>query len=83
MKIKTMPLTYEEVLALPKPKRPKPKRPGFLFRSLVRILSAGDLKKVHFSYRSIDMERLKKGEPCLILMNKSSFIDLKIASRVF
>ena len=55
MKIKTMPLTYEEVLALPKPKRPKPKRPGFLFRSLVRILSAGDLKKVHFSYRSIGM----------------------------
>ena len=83
MKIKTMPLTYEEVLALPKPKRPKPKRPGFLFRSLVRILSAGDLKKVHFSYRSIGMERLKKCEPCLILMNHSSFIDLKIASRVF
>ena len=83
MKIKPMPLTYEEVLALPKPKRPKPKRPGFLFRSLVRILSAGDLKKVHFSYRSIGMERLKKCEPCLILMNHSSFIDLKIASRVF
>ena len=83
MRIKTVPLSYEEVLALPKSKRPKPKRPGFLLRSLVRLLSASDLKKVHFSYRSLGMEQLKSSEPCLTLMTHSSFIDLKIASRIF
>ena len=28
------------------------------------------------------MEKLRRGEPCLYLMNHSSFIDLKIASTI-
>ncbi len=79
MKIKTLELPYSEVLALPTEKRRKPRRPSFLFRTLVRVLSEIDLRKVHFSCKRIGMERLKKHEPCIILMNHSSFIDLKIA----
>lgn len=79
MKIKTLELPYSEVLALPPEKRRKPRRPSLLFRTLVRVLSEIDLRKVHFSCKRIGMERLKKHEPCIILMNHSSFIDLKIA----
>lgn len=79
MKIKTLNLPYSEVLALPTEKRRKPRRPSLLFRTLVRVLSEIDLRKVHFSCKRIGMERLKKHEPCIILMNHSSFIDLKIA----
>ena len=83
MKIKTMELPYEKVLALPPVKRKKPRRPSLFFRTLLRIFSAPGLRKVHFQCKKIGMERLKKAEPCLILMNHSSFIDLKIATSVF
>ena len=42
MKIKTAAMKYEDVLALPEQKHEKPKRPGMLLRTLVRLLSAGD-----------------------------------------
>lgn len=71
------------MLALPKEKRRRPKKVNGLFRILIRALSAGELKRVHFTSRSFGMERLGKKEPCLILMNHSSFIDLKIASAVW
>ena len=81
MKIKTRELSYEEVLALPRPEHQKPKRPGLLFRSLVRAASAGDLRDAHFTWRSERMEAVGEG-PWLILMNHSSFIDLEIVSRL-
>ena len=82
MKIKTIEKTYEEVLNLPKEKRLKPHKPGMFVRKLLKTLSAGELKQVHFTYQMIGMERLGAEEPCLILMNHSSFIDLKIAATV-
>ncbi len=78
MKIKS----YEEVLALPKRVHRNPKKPGVIFRKLMKMVSAPELKAVHFTYNSIGMERLGTEEPCLILMNHSSFIDLKIAATV-
>ncbi len=79
MKIKTIEKTYEQVMALPKAKKVKPKKPSILFRTLVRVLSQGELKKAKFNYTGkID----KKGGPYLILMNHSSFIDLKIAHKI-
>ena len=83
MKIKTMELPYEKVLALPPVKRKKPRRPSLFFRTLLRLVSVPDLSAVHFRCKRIGMERLKKAEPCIILMNHSSFIDLKIAVSVF
>ena len=81
MKIKVKNLTYEEVMALPRPKHEKPKRPNILFRTLVRIASQPALWKTRFSYSFPDKKKLPGG-PYLILMNHSSFLDLKIASGI-
>ena len=82
MKIKTRKLPYEKVAALPKGKHRMPLRPNFLLSSVVRILSIFDLVPTHFRYTTEGMEQLGK-EPVLILMNHSSFIDLKIVSKIF
>lgn len=80
MKIKVKEKPYREVLAIqPAPHRlPPPQSP--LFRRLLKLLSASDLKATGFTCRKTGMERLGKDEPCLVLMNHSSFIDLKIAA---
>lgn len=82
MKIKVKEMAYEEVLALPKQKRRHPKRPGLFFRTVIRIASVWDLLRTHFHCNRIGMEQLGKQEPCLVLMNHSSFIDLEIAEAV-
>ena len=83
MKIKTKRLSYEKVMALPRPKHRKPLRPMFLLQLVVRILAIFDLWPTKFTYTKEGMEKIGKKEPCLILMNHSSFIDLKIVSRIF
>ena len=83
MKIKTKRLSYDKVMALPRPKHRKPLRPMFLLQLVVRVLAIFDLLPTKFTYETHGMEKLGKKEPCLILMNHSSFIDLKIASRIF
>lgn len=80
MKIKTKELAYSEVLKLKPKKHKKPLKPLFLLALVIRVLSFFELLGVKFSYKKTGMERLSKKEPCLILMNHSSFIDLKIAS---
>ena len=80
MKIKTRELPYEEVLKLKPRKHKKPLKPLFILALVIRVLSFFELLGVGFKYKKIGMERLSKKEPCLILMNHSSFIDLKIAS---
>lgn len=81
MKIKTKTATYEEVMSLPPFQHQKPQKPDIFFRTLVRLLSEGDLKAVNFKYTSDDISSLKN-QPCFILMNHSSFIDLEIASKM-
>ncbi len=83
MKIKTKKRAYEKVMALPRPKHRDPLRPNRLLQFVIRVLSVFDLFPVKFSYTTEGMEKIGKKEPCLILMNHSSFIDLKIASRIF
>ncbi len=82
MKIKTVHLPYEKVLELPVKPHRRPKKPNLLFRTLMRVLSEPDLRATHFKAKRIGMEKLGKREPCLFLMNHSSFIDLKIASKL-
>ncbi len=82
MKIKTKRLPYEKVLALPKPKPKQPIKPNILFRTLIRVLSIPDLVNTKFSYISNRMDEVGDS-PCLILMNHSSFVDLKIAYKIF
>ncbi len=83
MKIKTKRLSYEEVMALPRPRHRNPLKPMFLLQLVVRLLAILDLFPTRFTYQTHGMEKIGKREPCLILMNHSSFIDLKIASRIF
>lgn len=83
MKIKTKRLPIEKVMAMPKAKHKKPLKPLFLLQLVVRILAIFDLLPTKFTFETHGMEKIKKNEPCLILMNHSSFIDLKIASRIF
>jgi 1-acyl-sn-glycerol-3-phosphate acyltransferase/transcription elongation factor Elf1 len=82
MKIKNKKMDYEKVLALPPQPHKKPKKTNMFFRTLLKVVSTPDLIATKFTYREIGMERLGKKEPCLILMNHSSFIDLKIASSI-
>ncbi|MBE6787648.1 MAG: 1-acyl-sn-glycerol-3-phosphate acyltransferase [Ruminococcaceae bacterium] len=80
MKIKTKKLAYSEVLKLTPKKHKKPLKPMFILALVIRVLSFFELLGVGFKYKKTGMEKLSKKEPCLILMNHSSFIDLKIAS---
>jgi len=80
MKIKTKSMSYEQVMALPRAKHQAPHRPNILFRTLLKVVCTPDLIATRFSCRRIGMEKLGRREPCLILMNHASFIDLKIAS---
>ena len=82
MKLKTIPKSYDEVVAMPKPKHRKPIRPKMCFRTLLRVVSAPDLAATDFTCEKIGMEKLGKKEPCLYLMNHCSFIDLEIAATI-
>lgn len=80
-KVKYKECTYEEFLALTPMKYIKPKAPNFFLRTLAAILSTTNLRKTHFKYESIGMERLGKDEPALFLMNHSCFLDFEIVMK--
>ena len=82
MKIKTVPMDYEKVLKLPRPPHKLPRRPAPLLRAAVRLAAAGDLKATHFTWED-RRPAASVGQPSLILMNHSSFIDLEMVSRIF
>ena len=82
MKIKMREMPYEEVLKLPRLKNKKPLKPSRFLATVVRIVSAPTLKKIKFSYTTERMELVGK-QPCLILMNHSSFTDMKLAFGIF
>ena len=75
--------SYEQVMAMKRQEHRKPLKPLFILQVVIRILAIFDLLPTKFTYREHGMEKIGKKEPCLILMNHSSFIDLKIASRIF
>ncbi len=82
MKVKMKRIDIAEANALPPYPRKKLKRPSMLFRFLIRLLSIADLSATKFRIEKKRMELASKG-PYLILMNHSSFIDLKMASKIF
>ena len=82
MKINTLKKTYEEVMALPRPKHKNPRKPSLLLGGVVRLVSLPTMRKIRFSYTTERME-LVGDKPCLILMNHSSFTDMKLAYSIF
>ncbi len=83
MKITVRQKDYAAVRALPAPAHKEPLKPSKPFRWLLKTLSAGDLKETHFTAHVDLPADLTPDVPALILMNHSSFIDLKIAATVF
>ncbi len=81
MKIKMRKSTWEEILAKPAIPHLKPIRPPALFRFLMWILSLPACLAVRFSYQRKAMKEAGEG-PYFILMNHSSFLDLKMASKI-
>lgn len=81
MKIKVRNTSWSELDRLPKIPYHKPLRPLFLLRLLIRILSIPQLLETRFSWEDLRGDR-KEEEPYLILMNHSSFLDLKMASKI-
>lgn len=82
MKIKIKKMSIEEVMKKEKPLHKKPKKPSIFFRTLIQLLSIPTILSIHFRYKIQGMEKIPK-EPCLILMNHSSFTDMKIAYKIF
>ncbi len=83
MKIKVIEKSYNDVIKLKSPKHKKPEKQGAFFRWLMKTISKKELSAINFKYEKIGTEKLKPGEPCLFLMNHSSFTDLNIFASVF
>ena len=83
MKIKTKTSTYDKVMALRRPSHKNPIRPSFLLQTLIRLLSLPTFWKTGFTYEKHGMDKLDPKEPVLILMNHSSFTDMKLANGIF
>lgn len=81
MKIKTISMPFDKVMALPRPAHKHPLKPSAILRAVARISSFSDLRDVGFTYASEHMEKAGNG-PWLILMNHSSFLDLEIATKI-
>ncbi len=81
MKIKTRRITWDAMQKMPPLSHLKPVKPHFLFRLVIRILSIPALIGARFSFTRTNMEKAGPG-PYLILMNHSSFLDLKMASKI-
>lgn len=82
MKIKVLEADYDTVMAMPRARKIMPKKPAMPFRMLLKAASVPGLKGVDFEYNKVGMEKWGNGEPALILMNHSSFIDLQIAATI-
>lgn len=75
-------IKYGEILNKERKKKRNPSRPSLILGGVIRLISIPDLISTKFKYKKINMDKLGKKEPCFILMNHSSFIDLKIANRL-
>ena len=82
MKIATKRMSYDDVLKLPKLRHRNPLKPQMWLMTIVRVVCAPTLRKTKFSYTEERMD-LVKNQPCLILMNHSSFTDMKLAYGIF
>lgn len=80
MKIRVIKKNYDEVMGLPRLKYKKPGHQLAILRPILKVICWVLLKMTGFTYEKIGMEKLGKKEPCLVLMNHSSFIDLEIAA---
>lgn len=82
MKIKSKRVPLDVALSVKKPAHKRPRKPFAPLGALIRLLSIPDMLATRFTYTESRMDEAGAG-PYLILMNHSSFIDLKIAYKIF
>ena len=82
MKIKAKEISYEKFQELETYKHKNPMKRSFLLASIIRIVSGMTARSVKFKTNYINIDKIDKKQPYLILMNHSSFIDMKIASKI-
>ena len=80
MKIKVREIPYDKLKNPDASAYKPPHKPNPVLKKVINMLSWSELKKNGFTVEREGMDRLSKDEPCFILMNHSSFIDLEIAS---
>ena len=80
MKISYKDIGFKNALLREPKKLPPAKKPNILFKTLLKIVSIFDLAAVKFKTNKIGMDKLKRKDQCLILMNHNSFLDLEIAT---
>ncbi len=82
MKTTVKKMEYDKVMALPRPQRRNPWKPGLFWRVLIRILTVFGMMGTGFKYETEGFEKIGKDEPCLILMNHTCFQDMEAAYRI-
>ena len=82
MKTTIKQMDYEKVMALPRPKHKRPKKPSLFWRVLIRLLTIIGMMGTKFQYETVGFEKIGKDEPCLILMNHTCFQDMEVAHRI-
>ena len=80
MKIKVIKKSYADVLKIKLEKPAKPKKVNIFWRTLLYLVSKPTLIKFNYELKKVGMDKLSKKEPCLFLMNHSSFTDMKMAA---
>ena len=75
-------MSYDEVLKLPRLKHKNPMKPQKWLATIVYLVSSVTMRNINFSYTTERMD-LVGDKPCLILMNHSSFTDMKLAYGIF
>lgn len=79
MKVKTQKISLQKLKEIKPKKQGKPIKPNIFFRTLLKLVCLPDMLLTKCKVNKIGMEKLGKNQPCLFLMNHSSFLDLKIA----
>ena len=82
MKIKVKEISFDEFQELKGYKHSNPKKRSFLLATIIRVVSGMTARSVKFKTNYINIDKIEKKQPYLILMNHSSFIDMKIASKI-
>ena len=81
MKIKVKKSTYSDVLKRPKYVHKNPMKQPLILRKIMSLVGNADFKETDFTYSFEGISGFPD-EPCLILMNHSSFIDLEIIAKL-
>lgn len=83
MKIKVKEILFDDIDKIKPYPHYTPIKQNIILKKIINLYSKTILKKNNFTYQMINMDKLNKNEPCLILMNHSCIKDLAIAFHIF